>query len=165
MEKVDLFALIDELQQEIEESRNGLFSKNKTIDTRIVMEIIDDIRKAAKNEFDSSRNIIKERDTIIANANAQAEAIIRSATDRANNMISENSVARAAYEKSVKMVEQSRAKSMQIRQSAMDYATDVLDELESYFTEYLGYVRDNKSRMAGKSTAEAGQTTDSSVEQ
>ena len=153
MEKVDLFALIDELQQEIEESRNRLLSKDsKVIDTNYVLEIIEDIRNASKNEFESSRNIMKERDTIIANANAQADAIIKSANERAEILVSENSVAKAAYDKAVKMVEQSRAKSKQIRTSAMDYATDVLNELESYFNEYLGYVRENKERITGKST-------------
>ena len=45
MEKVDLFALIDELQQEIEESPNRLLSKDsKVIDTNYVLEIIEDIR-------------------------------------------------------------------------------------------------------------------------
>ena len=56
MEKVDLFALIDELQQEIEESPNRLLSKDsKVIDTNYVLEIIEDIRNASKNEFESSR--------------------------------------------------------------------------------------------------------------
>lgn len=151
MEKVDLFALIDELQEEIELSPTRLFSKGKSIDSTIVLEIIDDIRKAAKNEFESSRNIMKERDTIIAGANAQAEAIIRNANERAQELVSENSVAKAAYDKALRMVEQSRTKSMQVRQSAMEYATDVLEELESYFTEYLGYVRENKERLTGKS--------------
>ncbi|MBP3941472.1 MAG: hypothetical protein J6D00_08305 [Christensenellaceae bacterium] len=151
MEKVDLFAFIDEIQEALEDIPKK-FGKRilSTEDYEELQEIVDDIRKAATNEFANSRNIVKERDTIIANANAQAEAIIRSANERAAEIVSENSVAKAAYEKAVKMVEQSRSKSMQIRQNAMEYATDVLEELESYFTEYLGYVRENKERLTGK---------------
>ena len=68
MEKLDIFALVDELQEEIEMSPTRGFSKNKSIDPKIVMEIIEDIKNVLHDELDTSRRI-----TLIINPSATVD--------------------------------------------------------------------------------------------
>ena len=104
MEKTDIFALVNELQEEIEMSPTKGFNKNKSIDYKIVMEIIDDIKKALHDELDFSRRIMKEKDDILSEAEARANDIITSAKSRADQMIQQEAVSKAAY----KMIEEVR---------------------------------------------------------
>ena len=73
MEKVDIFALIDELQEEIELSPTRGLSKNKSVDAKIVMEIIEDIKQALHEELDFSRRVVGEKDQILNAAQTQAD--------------------------------------------------------------------------------------------
>ena len=72
MEKLDVYALIDELQEEIQMSPTKGFSKSKLVDEKIVLEIIDDIRRALKDELEFSKRVLKDKEQIIKSAQAQA---------------------------------------------------------------------------------------------
>lgn len=147
MEKTDIFALVNELQEEIEMSPTKGFNKNKSIDYKIVMEIIDDIKKALHDELDFSRRIMKEKDDILSEAEARANDIITSAKSRADQMIQQEAVSKAAYDRATKVIESAKQRAEELRQSASDYAEDVFDELETFYKESIDVVRENKSRI------------------
>jgi len=150
MEKVDIFALIDELQEEIELSPTKGFNKNKMIDDKIVLEIIDDIRRAAHSEFDLSRRIVSERDQILNAAQTQSEEIIRQAKNKAEELVKQENITRAAYERGNKIIESSKLKAAEIRRSANMYAEDVFDELEGFYKDSIDMINENKSRLHAK---------------
>jgi len=152
MEKMDIFALIDELQEEIELSPTKGFNKNKMIEEKIVLEIIDDIRRAAHSEFDLSRRIVSERDQILAAAQTQSEEIIRQAKNKAEELVKQENITRAAYERGNKIVESSKLKAAEIRRAANMYAEDIFDELEAYYKDCIDVVNENKSRLHAKKT-------------
>ena len=152
MEKMDIFALVNELQEEIEMSPTKGFSKAKAVDEKIVMEIIDDIKNALHDELDFSKRVMNEKEQILKGAQAQADEIIRQAKAEAEEILQENSITRAAYEKAAKMLENSKMKAMEIRKSANEYAEDVFNDLESYYKESIELIQENKARIYGKST-------------
>ena len=153
MEKLDLMDLINELQEEIEMSPNKLMSKSKSIDSKIVLEIIADIRRAVEEEFGASRKVMKERDQILASANAQAEEILAVSREQAKEMIAEQAFSKMAYDKALKLLENAKAKSTAIRKNANDYAEEVLGEIETYFQEYVEITRENRQRLQMKMNA------------
>lgn len=150
MEKMDVFALVDELQEEIEMSPTKGFAKNKLVDAKIVMEIIEDIKTALHDEFDYSRRVVSEKDQIIKSAEVQADEILRRAKKEAEELVKEDAVTRAAYDKAGKMLENAKQKSSEIRKNANQYAEEVFNELEAYYTECVELTRENKARIYGK---------------
>ena len=153
MEKVDIFALIDELQEEIELSPTRGLSKNKSVDAKIVMEIIEDIKQALHEELDFSRRVVGEKDQILNAAQTQADEIIKRAKLAAEELVKEDAVSRSAYDKASKLLENSKQKAAEIRQSANTYAEEVFDELEDYYKECIGLIKENKARLYGKAGA------------
>ncbi|MBS6511166.1 MAG: hypothetical protein KH334_05635 [Clostridiales bacterium] len=150
MEKMDVFALVDELQEEIEMSPTKGFSKSKLVDQKIVMEIIEDIKAALHDELDFAKKVASERDQILKSADIQAEEIVRRAKKEAEAMIKQEEITQAAYEKANKLIENSRAKAGEIKKMANTYAEEVLDELETFYRESIDLVGENKARLYAK---------------
>ena len=155
MEKNDIFALIDELEEEIDLSPVKGFNKNKVIDEKIVKEIIADIKASAHEEFDFSHRVMAERGQIIAAAQAQGEEIIRQARMKADDMVKQEAISKAASERAAKIVESSKLKSAEIRRSADMYAEDVFNELEAFYRDSIDIINENKNRLHAKKGASA----------
>ena len=149
MEKMDVFALVDELQEEIEMSPTKGFSKSKLVDQKIVMEIIEDIKAALHEELDFAKKVASERDQILKSADIQAEEIVRRAKKEAEAMIKQEEITQAAYEKANKLIENSRAKAGEIKKMANTYAEEVLDELETFYRESIAPLCENEQRSEG----------------
>lgn len=151
MEKLDVFALVDELQEEIAMSPTKGFSKMKSVDEKIVMEIIEDLRKALHDELDFSKRIMNEKEQILKAAQTQADEIRRQAKAEAEEMIKEMPITKAAQERAGKVIDSTKTKAAEIRKSANKYAEDVFEELEAYYKESIELIHENKSRLYGKS--------------
>ena len=164
MEKLDVYALLDELQEEIEMSPTKGFSKSKLVDAKIVMEILEDIRHALKDELEFSKRVLKEKEQIIKGAQAQADEIRKQANVEVEDMVKESAVVRAAQEKSDQILENSRKKAGDIRKSAIDYAEDLFNDLESYYKESIDLIHENKARLHGKGDPSKGGMPNSSAQ-
>ena len=158
MEKMDIFALVDELQEEIEMSPTKGFSKNKLVDQKIVMEIIEDIKTALHEELDFAKKVASERDQILRSADIQAEEIVRRAKKEAEAMVKQEEVTKMAYEKANKVMENTRAE--EIKKMANTYAEEVLDELEKYYRESMDLIGENKARLYAKAKTEEQKQAD-----
>ena len=79
METVDIYALLDELQEEIDLAKNCLFSKNKSVEPEVLNEIIQDIRAALDDTLEYSRKVEAEKDRILTNAQTEADEVIKRA--------------------------------------------------------------------------------------
>ena len=75
METVDIYALLDELQEEIDLAKNCLFSKNKSVEPEVLTEIINDIRAALDDTLEYSRKVEAEKDRILTEAHAEVTDI------------------------------------------------------------------------------------------
>jgi len=151
MEKMDIFALVDELQEEIDMSPTRGFSKNKSVDAKIVMEIISDIKSVLHEELDASRRIMAEREQIINAAESQALEIIKRAKKDAEDLMKKEDVYKAAYERAAKLLENSKLKAQDLRKSANSYAEEVFDELENYYRDSIELINVNRTRLYGRS--------------
>lgn len=148
--KLRMEDLLDELMETIENSPNALMSKKKAIDAELISEIVDDIRKAFPEDMAQVKIVMKERDHILEGARAQAEKIVADAEREAAALIEENTITRAAYEKAAETVERAKQKSHDMRKNANTYADEVLSELETFFTEYINIIKENKKRIYNK---------------
>ena len=160
MEKMDIFALVDELQEVIEMSPTKGFSKNKLVDQKIVMEIIEDIKTALHEELDFAKKVASERDQILRSADIQAEEIVRRAKKEAEAMVKQEEVTKMAYEKANKVMENSRTRAEEIKKMANTYAEEVLDELEKYYRESMDLIGENKARLYAKAKTEEQKQAD-----
>lgn len=167
-EKMDIFALVDELEVEIEESPNQRFSKNKSVDPKFIMEIIDDIKNTLHDELDASRRIMTERDQILNAAERQASELIKRAKREGDELILQENVVKEAQLRASRLLDGAKKKAQEIRKSATDYAEEVFEDLDAFYRESIGLIELNRSRLyertepsiTPKQTAEAVSAVD-----
>lgn len=147
MEKLDVFALVDELQEEIELSPTRGIGKLKAVDPKIMGEIIDDLRKALHDELDYAHRVLAEKDKILSAAQAQADDIVSQAREKAEAMLREDPLTQEAVERSRAIMEKSRSNAAELRRNANLYADEVFQDLEDYFKESMELIRENRSRL------------------
>lgn len=151
METVDIYALLDELQEEVDLAKNVPFSKNKSVEPEVLNEIIQDIRAALDDTLEYSRKIEEEKNTILTEAQNEADAIIRRAQTDAQAMVSESNVVKAAQDQAQKIVEKAKQKAAEVKKIAVEYADDIFADLDVYYKESMNLLKENRTRLNSKS--------------
>lgn len=150
MEKSKVYGYIDELLEEVNNSKNSMLSKNKSVDPIIIEEIVEDIRKAMDDEFEHAREIESQRDQILKAAQTRANEIVKEANVQAAKLIDENAIILAAKEKAQMILEKARGEAKVLIDGANTYAADIFTDLEDYYTESLDLIKENKLSLRGK---------------
>lgn len=142
--------LLDELKDELENSPRTVFSNKRSVDIDIVLEIIADIKNALPAEIREAKKLIAEKEQVIAAAREEAAAIVASAEDELQLRISESEVVREAEVKANELKELAQSNAKEIVVGAREYADDILQELETYFADYLKMIRKNRVELSSK---------------
>ena len=150
METVDIYALLDELQEEIDLAKNVPFSKNKSVEPEVLNEIIQDIRAALDDTLEYSRKVEEEKNRILTDAQNEADAILKRAQADAQAMVMESNVVRSAQDQAQKIVEKAKMKSAEMKKIAVEYADDIFADLDEYYKESMNLLKENRIRLGGK---------------
>lgn len=149
----DILDMMDDL---LDNASSVPFSVKKSIvDCDRMREYISEIRLNLPQEIKQAKLIVRDRQTIINDANKEAENIVRRAEDKAKVIVSNDEITKAAKAKAVEMVNQAQAKSKEIKNAANKYIDDVLVQAEECLQANLADIR--KTRQAVKSIPTNGQ--------
>ncbi len=148
--------ILDMMDDLLDNASSVPFSVKKSIvDCDKMREYINEIRLNLPPEIKQAKMIVRDRQTIINDANKEAENIVRRAEDKAKVIVSNDEITKAAKAKAVEMVNQAQAKSKEIKNAANKYIDDVLVQAEECLQANLTDIR--KTRQAVKSIPTNGQ--------
>ncbi|MGI6152770.1 MAG: hypothetical protein ACOYJB_02885 [Christensenellaceae bacterium] len=142
--------LIDEILDEIEQSRKGLFTNKKTIDVDFVLEILEEIKEALPQDVLYAQEVLDKEKDIVVEAQEEATNIMDHADKQLNKMIEEHKVTQLAYEKANRIVDAAQKQSYELRVNANNYAVEVLEDVSSYLGEYIDIIRENQSNFINR---------------
>ena len=145
-----ILELLEELTEEVENSPKAMFSNKRSVDYDIIMEIISDLRNALPTEILAAEEISKEKDIILSSAQEEAASIVKSAEDELQTRVSDDSVVQEAEAKARDIVKRAEDTATEIRIGANEYADDILAEVETYFSDYLKVLKQNRQELGGK---------------
>ncbi len=149
----DILDMMDDL---LDNASSVPFSVKKSIiDCDQMRDYINEIRLNLPQEIKQAKLIVRDRQTIINDANKEAESIVRRAEDRAKVIVSNDEITKAAKARAVEMVNQAQAKSKEIKNAANKYIDDVLVRTEECLQANLADVR--KTRQAVKAIPTSAQ--------
>ena len=155
---------IEQIIEEIEEYIDGcnyspLSKKNIVVNKEEIEELLRELRMKTPDEIKRYQKILANKDAILADAQAKAEAIVNQANLQLNEMISEQEIMKQAYAQANAVVEAATAQAQEIlnsaaadaneiRMGAMQYTDSMLanmqsiiqNTLESYNTRYASLV-------------------------
>ncbi|MBO5500971.1 MAG: hypothetical protein J6A48_03015 [Clostridia bacterium] len=147
---MNVMALLDYLQEEVERANKVPFSENAMVDREKLLNIINDVRVTLPNELMEAETIRNQRAQIIEDAQREAHTIVEEAQAQARQLVEENAVTQQAYAQAQEIVERAQNGAREVRRSANEYVEDVLSEMEGYITRNLEMVRANREQMRGR---------------
>ena len=149
---MDIMALIDRIEEIVDNGRGVPLSHNKVVDPDKVYEIIDEIRAQFPDELKQARWIVKERQEMLEEAEKEANRVLEEARDRAQAIASEQEIVKMAEQQAAAILDDARNKEREIRLGAEDYADEMLANLEVNLGKLLTAVQRGRDRLQGKTS-------------
>jgi cell division septum initiation protein DivIVA len=147
---MDIMALIDRIEEALDNARSMPLTRQRLVDVEKVYEIIDEIRASFPDELKQARWIVKERQEMLEEAEKEANRHLEDARDRAEAMASEQEVVKRANEQAASILDSARQQEREIRLGAEDYADEMLANLEVNLGKLLTAVQRGRDRLQGK---------------
>jgi len=121
------------------------------------LDLLDEIRAQFPTEIAEAKRLLDARSDFIANAKREAEAIRRTAEERARQLIDEQEVVRISRAKSNEMLSYAETSTTELRRVANEYVDDAMKRTEEALSAALDEIKQSrvKFRQAAKTAAEA----------
>lgn len=156
MDNNDIIELLDILYGMVTEAWGVPLGNDKCIIERDkAIEIINDIKANLPTALAEAKRLVAARDEFIGNAKREAEALRKSAEEKARSMVEEQEVVRVAKARSAEMIASAEAKSNELRRVASQYVDDMMRQAEESMTNALNNIQacHTAFKGAGASTA------------
>ena len=141
-ENNDVLELLDILYGMVTEAWGVPLGNDKCIIEREkAIEIINDIKASLPASIAEAKRLVSARDEFIGNAKREAEALRRSAEEKARSMIEEQEIVRVAKARSTEMINSAEVKSKELRRVASDYVDSLMRQTEENLANALSTIK------------------------
>ena len=141
-------ALLDTIEDTLEESTSMPLSGGKRlVDVEKVRDYLDDIRANLPGELRQAQQIVNDRAQIVDTANAQAQAIVKKAEERARILVSDAEIVKAAQQRAAEITAAAQSESRTLRQTVTDYCDNMLKTTEEAMVENAAQVKNVRANL------------------
>jgi len=140
--------LLDTIEDALEESTSMPLSGGKRlVDVEKVRDYLDDIRANLPGELRQAQQIVNDRAQIVDTANAQAQAIVKKAEERARILVSDAEIVKAAQQRAAEITAAAQSESRTLRQTVTDYCDNMLKTTEEAMVENAAQVKNVRANL------------------
>ena len=146
METIDM--LINEIESEILKAKRATFSTTDIVLNRQVMlDLVTRLRASYPIVLKEAAQIKKDRDDILAKAEAYANKTMDAAEEQARQMMSESEVLKKAAEEADAMRAEAEENYLKMDYQARSLAFNLLDSAEKVMKEGISTIADRKRKL------------------
>ena len=140
--------LLDTIEDALEESAGMPLSGGKRIvDVEQIRDYLDEVRAALPGELRQAQQIVNDRAQIVDSANAQAQAIVKKAEERARILVSDAEIVKAAQQRASEITSAAQTEARTVRQTVTDYCDNMLKTTEETMAENAAQVRNVRANL------------------
>ena len=140
--------LLDTIEDTLEESTSMPLSGGKRlVDVEKVRDYLVDIRANLPGELRQAQQIVNDRAQIVDTANAQAQAIVKKAEERARILVSDAEIVKAAQQRAAEITAAAQSESRTLRQTVTDYCDNMLKTTEEAMVENAAQVKNVRANL------------------
>jgi len=138
--------ILDEMDEVLDKAKPFPFAGNKfLVDADRMRELVNDVRLNMPHEIKDARLVAFDRDRILNEAKAKAEAVISQAEKRAAAIVSQDSIVKEAKKKAIEMLTKAQNNAKEVRKASNDYVDNLMNNTERFMSAALQDVRKQKS--------------------
>jgi hypothetical protein len=123
--------LVDRLEALLNKGWRVPVTAKTMIDEDEFLDIVDQMRIAFPEEIKQAKQIVQDRDRLIAQAQEEAQRFVEFAKEDAARLTNEHSITKAAQQQAAQIHQQANALALSRRQGADDYAAQTLKDLQA----------------------------------
>ena len=128
---MEIYALLEAIKEIINNSKSVPFMADKCIvERRQITDILEEINNKMPDELKQAKWIKEERERIIAEAQKDANDIVKEAENRIIAMIDEHEITKKAYEKKDEIIADANEMYRDIKQKTNNYIDEILANIE-----------------------------------
>ncbi|MFQ5459287.1 MAG: ATPase [Anaerolineae bacterium] len=149
--------MIDRLEELLDRSTRIPATSRVIIDEDEYLRLIDQMRISVPAEIKNAREVEQERDAILEAAQAQGNAMVEAAREKADRLAAEHEIAAQAEERAERIVAHAREVADQIRADADGYALEVLENIAAQIDSFsrtvsagIAYVQQRHPSLRGQ---------------
>ena len=140
--------LLDTIEDALEESAHVPLSGGKRIvDVEQIRDYLDEVRAALPGELRQAQQIVNDRAQIVDSANAQAQAIVKKAEERARILVSDAEIVKAAQQRAAEITVAAQTEARTLRQTVTDYCENMLRTTEDTMVENAAQVKNIRNSL------------------
>jgi vacuolar-type H+-ATPase subunit H len=144
---MEIFTLLENLEDLVETSSKVPFSSKVMVDKEELGEILEEIRLKLPDELKQAKRIKDERLTILNEAQAKADELLKDAEVKIIQMVDEHVITRQAIMQKEEIVENANRVSKEISCGTRDYADALLEKVEDVLRETMQLVHNNRKEL------------------
>ncbi len=112
-----------------------------------VLNLLDEIKARLPVEIAEAKRLVTARDEFIGNAKKEAEAMRRSAEEKAKELVDEQEIVRTAKLRSSEILNNAQSRTRELYRVANEYVDDALRRTEEAVGEALDEVRQSRAKF------------------
>jgi len=126
---MDILELVDRLEELFNESRAVPLTHSVIVDEDRMLDIIDQMRVSIPEEVRQAREVLNQRDRILARAKEEAQRTVQLAQEERKRIVQEHAIVQDAIAEAERIRAQAHEEAASIRREADEYAMRMLQEL------------------------------------
>lgn len=147
---MEIFTLLETLEDILEKSKTVPFTSKSIVNKNELLDIIKEVRLKLPDELKQAKWIKEERERIIAEAQKDAEDIVKEAENRIISMIDEHEITKKAYEKKTEIIATANDIYREFSNNANSYADGVLKDVEDTMLKLCETINNVEESLQGK---------------
>ena len=144
---MDILYLVDRLENLIASSRRMPLVNQIILKEGDILNIVDQMRTTIPDEVKQARRIIQEKERILAQAQADASALLTRAREETERAMNREGLLRTAEARSQELVQQAESQSQSLVQQAEEHSMQIKVDADNYVAETLRNLKDHLSSI------------------
>lgn len=128
---MEILEILDVLEEKVESAKNIPIINRAIIDKEDLLASIEDIRLRLPDDLKQARWIKDDRKRILAEAQEEADAIVKQGEEKAAQLVNENAITKRAYEQANNIIASAQKNSRELRMGARQYIDKILADSEA----------------------------------
>ncbi len=144
---MEIFTLLENLEELLDSGTKVPFSTKVMVDIEEIREVLEDIRLKLPDELKQAKWVKEERQRIIADAQQEADNLLKDAQSKIVTMVDEHVITKQALEQKEEIIENANKVSKEISIGTRDYADAMLEKVEDVLKETLEVIKNNRKEL------------------
>ncbi|MDP4134115.1 MAG: ATPase [Bacillota bacterium] len=144
---MEILEIIDQLEEKIDKAMNIPIINRSLIDKEDLLADIEDIRLQLPEELKQARWLKEERKRIIAEAEQEAEGIIKSAEEKSIQLVNEHDISIKAFEHATEIIDSAKKNAQETRSQTVEYCDEILYKMQQKFEALVETLKESRSGL------------------